>query len=81
MHSNGNEIDWDKWRIQVRKQARAFVEANELDQVWYIGGEIVGSAMICNAWDDNIHKVCEWVKINGKGMQPDLAQHLIDKNI
>lgn len=81
MHSNSNEIDWTKWRDQVEKQAKEFIEAEELDQVWYIGGEIVGSAMICSAWDGNIHKVCEWVIINGKGLQPDLAQHLIDKNI
>jgi hypothetical protein len=80
MNSNKNEIDWVKWRIQVCKQAKVFIEASELDQVWYIGGDIVSSAVICSAWDDNIRKVCEWVKINGKGMQPDLAQHLIDTN-
>jgi len=80
MYSNTNEIDWDRWRTQVKKQAKEFIEASELDQVWYIGGEIVGSAVICSAWDDNILKVCEWVKVNGKGLQPELAQHLIDSN-
>jgi hypothetical protein len=73
-------IDWDKLRTQVKKEAKEFIEASELDQVWYIGGEIVSSALICGAWSDDIKTVCEWVIVNGKGMQPELAQHLIDKN-
>jgi len=80
MKTEDGKIDWDKWRVHVKGRAKEFVEAKEIDRVWYIGGEILDSAVICSAWDDNILKVCEWVLVNGKGAQPDIAEFLIDRN-
>jgi hypothetical protein len=79
-YNKREELDWDKWEIQIDKQAKDFVESEELDQLWYLGGDIVSSAIICGVWGGNIHKVCNWVVINGRGMQPELAQQLIDIN-
>ena len=76
----GKPIDWEKWRDHAKSRAKIFVESKEIDKVWYIGGEILDSAVICSAWDDNILKVCEWVLLNGKGSQPELAEFLINNN-
>lgn len=73
-------IDWDKFRDETKARAKEFVAANDLDRVWYIGGEIVDAAVICDAWDENIHEVCKYQLKHGRLSQPKMAEYLIDKN-
>lgn len=64
----------------TKSRAKAFITTAEEDKFWYIGGEISESAIVFDVWDDNIHEVCKWLLVNGKGLQPDMAQHLIDRH-
>lgn len=75
-----NIIGWDKLREQTKARAKEFVEANDLDRVWYVAGEIVDASVICDAWDENIHEVCKYQLEHGRLMQPKMAEFLIDKN-
>jgi hypothetical protein len=73
-------INWDDFREQTKARAKEFVEANDLDRVWYVAGEIVDASVICGAWDENIHEVCKYQLVHGKMFQPKMAEFLIDKN-
>lgn len=73
-------INWENIRESTLARAEAFMNAEESERVWYIGGEILDSAVVCGAWDDNVKMVCEWVKANGLGAQPSLAEHLLERN-
>jgi len=71
----------EKEQERTRTQAKEFINAVEEDRFWYIGGEIVGAGITFDVWNDDIHEVCNWVLINGRGLLPDMAQHLIDRHI
>lgn len=75
-----NSINWDLMRSDTKSRALEFVNASELDRVWYIAGEIVSSAIIFNAWDENIHEVCKYQLENGRMTQPSMAEFLIEQN-
>ncbi len=73
-------INWNKLQGETKARAKEFIDAEESDRVWYIGGEIVDAAMVCNAWDGNINEVCKWQLVNGKGLQPNMAKSLMERN-
>jgi hypothetical protein len=72
-------IDFTSAQETCMRRAEQFINANESEKLWFIGGEIVDSAIVMGAWDDNIRKVCEWVVINGLGAQPDAAKYLLER--
>ena len=80
MFEKNKFIDWDELRDLTKARAKEFVEANDLERVWYIAGEIVDSAVICNAWDDNIYEVCKYQMVYGRLAQPKMAEFWIDQN-
>ena len=74
-------INWNKLQDETKARAKEFMGAEESDRIWYIGGEIVDAAMVCNAWDDNILEVCKWQVENGRGLQPKMANSLMYRNL
>lgn len=70
----------ERERKRTKSRAKEFVEG-DIERLWYIGGEISEAAIVFGVWDNNIHEVCIWLLEHGKGLQPDMAQHLIDRNI
>tara|TARA_R110000803_G_C11698931_1_gene285156 strand:+ start:180 stop:413 length:234 start_codon:yes stop_codon:yes gene_type:complete len=73
-------INWTKLQDETKARANGFVNAEDFDKIWYIGSEIVDAAIVCDAWDDNIHDVCIWQIVNGKGLQSNIASSLIARN-
>lgn len=80
MFEKNKFIDWDALGVVTKARAKEFVEADELERVWYIAGEIVDSAVICGVWDENIHEVCKYQLIHGRMAQPSMAEFWIDRN-
>lgn len=73
-------INWEELQSETKSRAKEFIKADEKNRVWYIGGEILDSAIVCNAWDENIKKTCEWLLKHGKGLQPKAAKTWIKRN-